>query len=183
MSTRTQPPAGTAHSNICIPNDQGACQSVVGVLSGHASITSHPCFCRCFAWTIQGLTSTAPRASWRPPTSRRVCLPRRCVSAPCSLQASLQSSFVQTRDVWLWAGLRNMPRPERPLTVAIAGAGLAGLSTAKYLADAGHKPIVLEARDVLGGKVAAWKDEDGDWAETGLHIFFGAYPNMMNVFK
>lgn len=31
--------------------------------------------------------------------------------------------------------------------------GLAGLSTAKYLADAGHKPILLEARDVLGGKV------------------------------
>lgn len=31
--------------------------------------------------------------------------------------------------------------------------GLAGLSTAKYLADAGHKPVVLEARDVLGGKV------------------------------
>ncbi|GAB2281432.1 hypothetical protein Dimus_016021, partial [Dionaea muscipula] len=29
---------------------------------------------------------------------------------------------------------------------------LAGLSTAKYLADAGHKPILLEARDVLGGK-------------------------------
>lgn len=34
--------------------------------------------------------------------------------------------------------------------------GLAGLSTAKYLADAGHKPIVLEARDVLGGKVYAY---------------------------
>lgn len=32
-------------------------------------------------------------------------------------------------------------------------AGLAGLSTAEYLADAGHKPILLEARDVLGGKV------------------------------
>lgn len=31
--------------------------------------------------------------------------------------------------------------------------GLAGLSTAKYLADAGHKPVLLEARDVLGGKV------------------------------
>ncbi len=27
------------------------------------------------------------------------------------------------------------------------------------------------------------QDEDGDWYETGLHIFFGAYPNMMNVFK
>ena len=53
------------------------------------------------------------------------------------------------------------------MRVAIAGAGLAGLSCAKYLADAGHTPIVVESRDVLGGKVAAWKDEDGDWYETG----------------
>ena len=69
------------------------------------------------------------------------------------------------------------------MRVAIAGAGLAGLSCAKYLVDAGHTPIVLEQRDVLGGKVAAWKDEDGDWYETGLHIFFGAYPNMLQLFK
>ena len=68
------------------------------------------------------------------------------------------------------------------MRVAIAGAGLAGLSCAKYLADAGHQPIVLERRDVLGGKIAAWKDQDGDWYETGLHIFFGAYPNMLQLF-
>ena len=60
------------------------------------------------------------------------------------------------------------------MRVAIAGAGLAGLSCAKYLADAGHTPVVVEARDVLGGKVSAWQDADGDWIETGLHIFFGA---------
>jgi 15-cis-phytoene desaturase len=70
----------------------------------------------------------------------------------------------------------------KPKTVAIIGGGLSGLACAKYLSDAGHKPIVLEARDVLGGKVSAWKDKDGDWIETGLHIFFGAYPNMMNLF-
>lgn len=69
------------------------------------------------------------------------------------------------------------------MRVAIAGAGLAGLACAKYLTDLGHTPIVLERRDVLGGKVAAWKDEDGDWYETGLHIFFGAYPNMLQLFK
>jgi len=69
------------------------------------------------------------------------------------------------------------------LRVAIAGAGLAGLSCAKYLVDAGHTPIVLERRDVLGGKIAAWKDADGDWYETGLHIFFGAYPNMLQLFQ
>ena len=66
--------------------------------------------------------------------------------------------------------------------VAIMGGGLSGLACAKYLSDAGHEPLVLEARDVLGGKVSAWQDEDGDWIETGLHIFFGAYPNMMNLF-
>ncbi len=68
------------------------------------------------------------------------------------------------------------------MRVAIAGGGLAGLSCAKYLTDAGHTPILLERQDVLGGKVAAWKDEDGDWYETGLHIFFGAYPNMLQLF-
>jgi 15-cis-phytoene desaturase len=69
------------------------------------------------------------------------------------------------------------------MRVAIAGGGLAGLSCAKYLTDSGHTPIVLERRDVIGGKVAAWKDADGDWYETGLHIFFGAYPNMLQLFK
>ncbi|MBD2435639.1 15-cis-phytoene desaturase [Nostoc sp. FACHB-110] len=69
------------------------------------------------------------------------------------------------------------------MRVAIAGAGLAGLSCAKYLVDAGHTPIVLERRDVLGGLVAAWKDSDGDWYETGLHAFFGAYPNMLQLLK
>ena len=69
------------------------------------------------------------------------------------------------------------------MRVAIAGAGLAGLSCAKYLTDAGHTPIVLESRDVLGGLVAAWKDADGDWYETGLHVFFGAYPNMLQLLK
>ena len=69
------------------------------------------------------------------------------------------------------------------MRIAIAGAGLAGLACAKYLVDAGHTPIVLERRDVLGGLVAAWQDEDGDWYETGLHVFFGAYPNMLQLFK
>ncbi|KAL3800594.1 hypothetical protein ACHAW5_001062 [Stephanodiscus triporus] len=72
--------------------------------------------------------------------------------------------------------------PSQKKRVAIIGGGLSGLSCAKYLSDAGHEPIVYEARDVLGGKVSAWQDEDGDWIETGLHIFFGAYPNVMNMF-
>mmetsp|Transcript_1406 Transcript_1406/g.2753 ORF Transcript_1406/g.2753 Transcript_1406/m.2753 type:complete len:620 (-) Transcript_1406:40-1899(-) len=71
--------------------------------------------------------------------------------------------------------------------VAIFGGGLSGLACAKYLSDAGHIPILFEARPILGGKVSAWKDPsssdgDGDCIETGLHIFFGAYPNLHNLF-
>ena len=79
--------------------------------------------------------------------------------------------------------IKQKPRPTQPKKVLVIGGGLAGLSTAKHLVDAGHIPIVLEARDLLGGKVAAWRDKDGDVTETGLHVFFGAYPNAMNLFK
>ena len=41
--------------------------------------------------------------------------------------------------------------------MAVIGGGLSGLACAKYLAEAGHKPKVYEARDVLGGKVSAWQ--------------------------
>lgn len=73
--------------------------------------------------------------------------------------------------------------PAKRKKVAIIGGGLSGLACAKYLVDAGHEPTVYEARKLLGGKVSAWQDKDGDWVETGLHIFFGAYPNIMNLFK
>ena len=79
--------------------------------------------------------------------------------------------------------LKSLPRPQQPQKVIVIGGGLAGLSTAKHLVDAGHIPIVLEARSLLGGKVAAWKDKDGDITETGLHVFFGAYPNAITLFE
>ncbi|KAK6128085.1 hypothetical protein DH2020_038168 [Rehmannia glutinosa] len=102
-----------------------------------------------------------------------------CIDYP---RPELENTVNYLEAAYLSSSFRTSPRPNKSLQVVIAGAGLAGLSTAKYLADAGHKPILLEARDVLGGKVAAWKDDEGDWYETGLHIFFGAYPNVQNLF-
>ncbi|XP_010246062.1 PREDICTED: 15-cis-phytoene desaturase, chloroplastic/chromoplastic isoform X2 [Nelumbo nucifera] len=99
-----------------------------------------------------------------------------CMDYP---RPELENTVNFLEAAYLSSSFRTSPRPNKPLQVVIVGAGL---STAKYLADAGHMPILLEARDVLGGKVAAWKDNDGDWYETGLHIFFGAYPNMQNLF-
>jgi 15-cis-phytoene desaturase len=79
--------------------------------------------------------------------------------------------------------IKSLPRAKEPKRVIVMGGGLAGLSTAKHLVDAGHIPILLEARSLLGGKVAAWTDDEGDVTETGLHVFFGAYPNAMTLFK
>jgi 15-cis-phytoene desaturase len=70
-----------------------------------------------------------------------------------------------------------------PKRVVIVGGGLAGLAAAKRLGAAGHTAIVLEKRDVLGGKWSSWQDEDGDWIETGLHVFFGAYEEIFDLMR
>ncbi len=67
--------------------------------------------------------------------------------------------------------------------VVVVGGGLAGLTASKYLVDAGYEVLLLEKRPILGGKVSAWKDGDGDWIETGLHAFFGAYEEIYTLMK
>lgn len=69
------------------------------------------------------------------------------------------------------------------MRVIIAGAGPAGMVVARTLADRGHEVVVLEKRDVPGGKVSAWQDADGDWIESGLHVFFGAYHNLLGFLE
>ena len=62
----------------------------------------------------------------------------------------------------------------------IVGAGPAGFACAKWLNDRGYDVVLVEKRHVPGGKVSAWRDADGDWVESGLHVFFGAYHNVLN---
>ena len=67
------------------------------------------------------------------------------------------------------------------LKVAIVGGGLAGLSTAVELLDQGHEVDIYEARPWHGGKVASYKDKDGNHIEMGLHVFFGCYFNLFRL--
>ncbi|MEO0985904.1 MAG: 9,9'-di-cis-zeta-carotene desaturase [Cyanobacteria bacterium J06639_14] len=69
------------------------------------------------------------------------------------------------------------------MQVAIVGAGLAGLSTAVGLVDAGHEVEIFEARPFVGGKVGSWIDKDGNHLEMGLHVFFGCYYNLFELMK
>lgn len=51
------------------------------------------------------------------------------------------------------------------LRVAIVGSGLAGLSTAVELLDQGHEVEIFEARPFIGGKVASYRDKNGNHIE------------------
>lgn len=57
--------------------------------------------------------------------------------------------------------------------MAIVGGGLAGLSTAVELLDQGYEVDIYEQRPFIGGKVASYKDRQGNHVEMGLHVFFG----------
>ena len=69
------------------------------------------------------------------------------------------------------------------MRVAIVGAGLAGLSTAIELVDAGHDVEIFESRAFVGGKVGSWVDKDGNHLEMGLHVFFGCYYNLFDLMR
>lgn len=58
--------------------------------------------------------------------------------------------------------------------VVVVGAGLAGLSCAFELAERGHDVLLLEAREVVGGRTSSWV-EAGMPVESGLHRFLGHF--------
>ncbi len=69
------------------------------------------------------------------------------------------------------------------MRVAIVGAGLAGLSAAVDLVEAGHQVDLYEARPFMGGKVGSWEDADGNHIEMGLHVFFFNYANLFALMR
>lgn len=71
------------------------------------------------------------------------------------------------------ASLTALPRKAPAKKVLVAGGGLAGLSAAYELMQAGHEVIVLEARDRPGGRVLTLRDSfsDGLYAEAGAEMF------------
>ena len=62
-----------------------------------------------------------------------------------------------------------MTRP----TVAIAGGGIAGLTAACELADAGFAVTLFEKRPFLGGRAYSYTDASGVTVDNGQHVFLG----------
>ena len=64
---------------------------------------------------------------------------------PATVHGALESGRLAARHVLKVAGPGE--------TIAVVGAGVAGLACARDLAEAGFAPVVLEARDRIGGRV------------------------------
>lgn len=60
--------------------------------------------------------------------------------------------------------------------ILVVGAGLAGLTCAKVLAEAGQDVRVLEAADHLGGRVWTDQSAEGFLLDRGFQVLFTAYP-------
>lgn len=68
--------------------------------------------------------------------------------------------------------------------VVIVGAGIAGLSCAVRLADAGLRVVVLESSDVPGGRARSWADPTtGINVDIGPHVVLNKYPNMQALLE
>ena len=61
------------------------------------------------------------------------------------------------------------------MKVIVVGAGLAGLTCAKVLAEGGAEVVVLEGSDGAGGRVRT-DEKDGFLLDRGFQVYFTAYP-------
>ena len=72
------------------------------------------------------------------------------------------------------------------MKVAVVGGGLAGLSAALDLVDAGHSVTVLEARPTLGGAVQTLPEREGDPEpppDNGQHIALGCFTEYLRFLE
>ncbi|MGK7943888.1 MAG: FAD-dependent oxidoreductase [Microcystaceae cyanobacterium] len=72
----------------------------------------------------------------------------------------------------------------RPKSVVVVGAGLAGLACAYELSQRGFKVTLLEKSPNLGGKIASWTISMGEETfkmEHGFHGFFPQYYNLKGL--
>src|SRR4051794_35127198 len=72
----------------------------------------------------------------------------------------------------------------RPARVVVIGGGLAGMSAAVALADAGLSVTLLEARRSLGGRAGSFEDpQTGETLDNCQHVLLGCCTNLVDLYR
>ena len=66
--------------------------------------------------------------------------------------------------------------------IAILGAGIGGMAAAYDLARAGHKVVIYEASDTVGGLASGFKEPHWDWwVEKYYHHWFASDRHILGL--
>src|SRR5436190_2206715 len=69
-------------------------------------------------------------------------------------------------------------------SVGVIGGGLAGLSTACALADAGYRVIVFERRPFVGGRASSYEHPGtGETVDNCQHVLLGCCTNLIDLYR
>src|SRR6202790_1576873 len=68
-------------------------------------------------------------------------------------------------------------------SVLVIGGGLAGLSSAVALAEAGFQVRLLEKRPHLGGRAASYTLPDGEHVDNCQHVTLGCCTNLADCYR
>ncbi|XP_061469427.1 L-amino-acid oxidase-like [Rhineura floridana] len=63
-------------------------------------------------------------------------------------------------EKWLGVARHGLGKTLKPKIVVVVGAGISGLTAAKLLKDAGHKVMILEASNRVGGRIKTHREKD-----------------------
>jgi carotenoid phi-ring synthase / carotenoid chi-ring synthase len=120
-----------------------------------------------------------------PSLSRRTILKLLSIGAVGSLLG--YSRFSKPQPTIFQPDTLELPRIiNRPKSVVVVGAGLAGLACAYELSQRGFTVKLLERSPQLGGKIASWPIQLGNetfMMEHGFHGFFPQYYNLKSLAK